>query len=214
MAIIHINKESLVKKWKEFYGEDFSKEYKGLSDSITDEVIIEKEGVIIFRGTQEELTQFVIDAQEIANYILLDVENDNISEDETPNLAVDTYQNFGFKYGKEIDLDELPESQNGKKLVRFKEWVCEMQFGRYHGNDRIAIELICHNTGESVAFATVNVPNISLKENEVIIKDYSENQGMFQALFNAGVVKLNRIDTQSEWVDFHICELLIEPKFN
>ena len=29
MAIIHINKESLVKKWKEFYGEDFSKEYKG-----------------------------------------------------------------------------------------------------------------------------------------------------------------------------------------
>ena len=26
MAIIHINKESLVKKWEEFYGEDFSKE--------------------------------------------------------------------------------------------------------------------------------------------------------------------------------------------
>ena len=103
MAIIHINKESLVKKWKEFYGEDFSKEYKGLSDSITDEVIIEKEGVIIFRGSQEELTQFVIDAQEIANYILLDVEHDNISEDETPNLAVDTYRNFGFKYGEKID---------------------------------------------------------------------------------------------------------------
>ena len=214
MAIIHINKESLEKKWKEFYGEDFSKEYKGLSDSINDEVIIEKEGVIIFRGNQEELTQFVIDAQEIANYILLDVEHDNISEDETPNLAVDTYQNFGFKYGKEINLDELPESENGKKLVRFKEWICEMKFGRYHGNDRIAIELICHNTGEPIATATVNVPNIPLKENEVIIKDYSENQGMFQALFNAGVVKLNRIDTQSEWVDFHICELLIEPKFD
>ena len=213
MAIIHINKESLVKKWKEFYGEDFSKEYKGLSDSITDEVIIEKEGVIIFRCTQEELTQFVIDAQEIANYILLDVEHDNISEDETPNLAVDTYQNFGFKYGKEIDLDELPESQNGKKLVRFKEWVCELQFGKYHGNHRTAIELVCHNTGELIATATVNVPSIELKENEVIIKDYSENQGMFQALFNAGIVKLNRIDTQSEWVDFHICELLIEPKF-
>ena len=25
--------------------------------------------------------------------------------------------------------------------------------------------------------------------------------------------KLNRIDNQSEWVDFYICELLIEPKF-
>ena len=212
MAIIHINKESLVKKWKEFYGEDFSKEYKGLSDSISDEVIIEKEGVIIFRGTQEELTQFVIDAQKIANYILLDVEHDNISEDETPNLAVDTYQNFGFKYGKEINLNELPESQNGKKLVRFKEWVCEMQFGKYP-NGRTAIELVDYKTYEPIATATVNVPGIPLKENEIIIKNYSENQGMFQALFNAGIVKLNRIDTQSEWVDFHICELLIEPKF-
>ena len=114
---------------------------------------------------------------------------------------------------KEIDLDELPESQNGKKLVRFKEWVCELQFGKYHGNDRIAIELVDHKTYEPIAFATVNVPEIPLKENEIIIKDYSENQGMFQALFNAGIVKLNRIDTQSEWVDFYICELLIEPKF-
>ena len=117
MAIIHINKESLVKKWKEFYREDFSKEYKGLSDSITDEVIIEKEGVIIFRGTQEELTQFVIDAQEIADCILIDVKHDNISEDETPNLAVDTYRNFGFKYGEKIDLainsiDQLLEEED------------------------------------------------------------------------------------------------------
>lgn len=212
MAIIHINKESLVKKWKEFYGEDFSKEYKGLSDSISDEVIIEKEGVIIFRSTQEELTQFIIDAQEIANYILLDVEHDNISEDETPNLAVDTYQNFGFKYGKEINLDELPESQNEKKLVRFKEWVCELQFGKYP-NGRTAIELVDYKTYEPIATATVNVPEIVLAENEIIIKDYSENQGMFQALYNAEIVKLNRIESNHDWVDFYICELLIEPKF-
>ena len=212
MAIIHINKESLVKKWKEFYGEDFSKEYKGLSDSITDEIIIEKEGVIIFRGTQEELTQFVIDAKQIADYILIDVTHDNISEDETPNLDVNTYRNFGFKYGGEINLDELPESENGKKLVRFKEWVCEMQFGKYP-NGRTAIELVDYKTYESIATATVNVPDIELKENEIIIKNYSENEGMFKSLFDARIVKLNRIDTQSEWVDFHICELLIEPKF-
>lgn len=212
MAIIFINKESLCNKWKDIYGENFYLNYKSLFDSIKDEVIIEKDGVIIFRGNQEELTQFVIDAQEIANYILLDVEHDNISEDETPNLDVDAYRNFGFKYGKEIDLDELPESENGKKLVRFKEWICELQFGRYHGNNRIAIELVDYKTYEPIAFATVNVPSIELKENEIIIKDYSENQGMFQALFNAGVVKLNRIDRNSQWVDFHICELLIEPK--
>ena len=112
----------------------------------------------------------------------------------------------------EENKNELPESENGKKLVRFKEWVCELQFGRYP-NGRTAIELVDYKTYEPIATATVNVPKIILEENEIIIKDYSENQGMFQALYNAGIVKLNRIDSQSEWVDFYICELLIEPKF-
>ena len=178
-----------------------------------DEIIIEQNGVVLFKATQNNLEQFIIDAKQIADYILLDVTHDNISEDETPNLAVDTYQNFGFKYGEEIDLDELPESENGKKLVRFKEWVCELQFGKYHGNDRIAIELVDYKTYEPIATATVNVPEIVLAENEIIIKDYSENQGMFQALYNAEIVKLNRIESNHDWVDFYICELLIEPKF-
>ena len=86
-----------------------------------DEIIIEQNGVVLFKATQNNLEQFIIDAKQIADYILLDVTHDNISEDETPNLDVDTYRNFGFKYGEEIDFDELPESENGKKLVRFKE---------------------------------------------------------------------------------------------
>lgn len=178
----------------------------------SDEIIIEQNGVVLFKATQNNLEQFIIDAKQIADYILIDVTHDNISEDETPNLDVDTYRNFGLKYGEEIDFDELPESENGKKLVRFKEWVCKLQFGRYP-NGRTAIELVDYKTYEPIATATVNVPEIVLAENEIIIKDYSENQGMFQALYNAGIVKLNRIDSQSEWVDFYICELLIEPKF-
>ena len=178
-----------------------------------DEIIIEQNGVVLFKATPNNLEQFIIDAKQIADYILINVTHDNISEDETPNLDVDTYRNFGFKYGEEINLDELPESENGKKLVRFKEWVCELQFGKYP-NGRTAIELVDYKTYEPIATATVNVPEIVLEENEIIIKDYSENQGMFQALYNAGIVKLNRIDTQSEWVDFYICELLIEPKFD
>ena len=99
MAIIHINKESLVKKWREFYGEDFSKEYKGLSDSISDEVIIEKEGVIIFRGTEKKLEQFIIDSFHIASHISCDIQAGWIENDEFSNLDFDSYKEFSDKYG-------------------------------------------------------------------------------------------------------------------
>ena len=212
MAIIHINKESLVKKWREFYGEDFSKEYKGLSDSITDEVIIEKEGVIIFKGTEKQLVDFVDDSKNIADCILLDTKYGNISDHMTPGISVETYEEYGLKYGTDSNYDNddnnLPDG-----LVRFKEWVCELQFGRYHGNDRIAIELVCHNNGEPIATATVNVPNIDLKENEIIIKDYSENKGILDALITAGIISSPQKHVKTGFVECPICLLLIEPSF-
>lgn len=71
-----------------------------------DEIIIEQNGVVLFKATQNNLEQFIIDAKQIADYILIDVTHDNISEDETPNLDVDTYRNFGFKYGEEEEIDQ------------------------------------------------------------------------------------------------------------
>jgi len=38
------------------------------------------------------------------------------------------------------------------------------------------------------AMCTVCMPEITLAENEVIIKDYSENEGILEALVEAGIV--------------------------
>jgi hypothetical protein len=60
--------------------------------------------------------------------------------------------------------------------------------GRY-GNGRIAIQLVDAEDGLPVAKASVNVPDANLAPDEIAIKDYFENEGMLDALLEAGVVE-------------------------
>lgn len=53
--------------------------------------------------------------------------------------------------------------------------------------------------------ATVNVPGLS--ENEVAIKNYSENEGILSALIEHGVVKEPHRHINSGFVKIPICEL-------
>ena len=64
-----------------------------------DEVIIEQNGVILFRGTQKELEQFVIDSFHIASHISCDIQAGLIEDDEFSNLDFDSYKEFSDKYG-------------------------------------------------------------------------------------------------------------------
>lgn len=82
--------------------------------------------------------------------------------------------------------------------VKFMDWNCTAMAKRYTNNGRTAIELIETDTGEPIAISTVNLVEEALGPNEVIIKDYSENTGMREALINAGVIhpeELRRIET-------------------
>ena len=54
-------------------------------------------------------------------------------------------------------------------------------FERYQ-NNRIAIELVDKNDGEPICMATVNIPEAPLADNEIIIKNYSENEGVLEFL--------------------------------
>lgn len=63
---------------------------------------------------------------------------------------------------------------------------CSVKLGKYP-NGRTAIELICED-GSPMATATINIPEIVLEPNEVILKTYSENEGMLEALREAGIV--------------------------
>lgn len=76
---------------------------------------------------------------------------------------------------------------NTPREIIFKRWKCHAIYGKY-GNGRTAIELIGAGSGEPIAVATVNLPQQPLKQTEVFIKEYSENEGMTQALFDADII--------------------------
>lgn len=78
----------------------------------------------------------------------------------------------------------------GKEIV-FKSWKCVMTSDRYaNGNKTIYLGLIDKETREPVAHCTVNTPETPVSFPHVLIKEYSENEGMTKALIDAGIVEL------------------------
>ncbi|MEI8194279.1 MAG: hypothetical protein WCI73_00055 [Phycisphaerae bacterium] len=95
--------------------------------------------------------------------------------------------------------------------VKFREWDCVLKELRYT-NGRTALTLLDAQTRDSVACATVNLPDRALGPNEVFIKDWSENEGMLTALEAAGVVRPTGEMVQSGFVAIPKCELLIPER--
>lgn len=89
-------------------------------------------------------------------------------------------------------------------MVKFKQWNCDVEFGNY-SNGRIAISLV---DPEPIAVATVNLPDVVLQHDEVIIKDYSENTGMLDALIESGYVSEPIRMVQTGYVSCPVCKLL------
>jgi hypothetical protein len=63
-----------------------------------------------------------------------------------------------------------------------------VSIGEYADNGRPAIELFDVIEGSPYAVASVNLPHIHLEENEVLIKDYSENEGVMNFLLKNNIV--------------------------
>ena len=94
--------------------------------------------------------------------------------------------------------------------VKFKEWLCNINFKQY-SNERIAIQLTEVGTNEPILTATVNLPQVELKQDEIAIKNYSENEGIAEVLYKAGIISLPLRYVQSGFVQIPICNLLISP---
>jgi len=108
------------------------------------------------------------------------------------------------------------KSQQGLNQIEvlFRQWKCYVQI-RYYDNDRIAIVLIDATDKDTVAVATINVPKYPLKDGEVIIKNYSENEGMLQCLIKAGVISAPVAYVQTGFVTCPVCKLLVQvQQFN
>ena len=74
-----------------------------------------------------------------------------------------------------------------------------VKLGKY-SNGRVAIHLDDVNDGYPYATATVNIDNVLLDDDEVLIKDYSENEGMLNFLIKNNIVTPTPNGVQSGFV--------------
>jgi len=99
-----------------------------------------------------------------------------------------------------------------KKIV-FNGTELQVSFSAYsmHDGQRTAIVLNNASTGERYMVATVNLPQEPLKEDEVLIKNWSENEGIYQALVSAGIISQAIDHVATGFVYALKCKLLVEP---
>ena len=97
--------------------------------------------------------------------------------------------------------------------MKFKKWDCAVELGQY-SNGRLAISLVSAHSdedldiyqGEPIATATVNVPEITVNASQVIIKDYSENEGILKFLQDNGFVSEKTKTHSLGFVEVHVAE--------
>lgn len=93
-----------------------------------------------------------------------------------------------------------------QKTVKFRDWNCVV-VKREYDNGRPALQLIDAEDGSPIARATVNLPDVELGPNQVIVKSYSENEGMLEALVAADVALPVRM-IRTGFVEVPVCELM------
>jgi len=74
-----------------------------------------------------------------------------------------------------------------------------VKLGKY-ANGRTAIQILDAIDGQPYATATVNIDYVLLADNEVLIKDYSENEGMLDFLIKNNIVSFTPNGVQSGFV--------------
>lgn len=79
---------------------------------------------------------------------------------------------------------------------------------RSYANGRPAVVLVHSSDQSPVACATVNLPDVALAADEILVKDYSENQGILAALVAAGIVITTGRTVSCGFAQAHVCRLL------
>lgn len=85
---------------------------------------------------------------------------------------------------------------------------CIIERGEY-SNGRPALVLVDAATYERQATATVNLPEVDCPAGHAFIKNYSENEGMLEALVAAGVISEPIAWIEGGYATFPLCKILI-----
>ena len=95
--------------------------------------------------------------------------------------------------------------------ITFKKYGCRIVFSEYT-NGRTAIILQDLDDLSTIAVATINIPDHKLDPDEVIIKDYSENDGILECLVLNKVISEPIRFIQTGHIVAPVCLLLIKPE--
>lgn len=83
-----------------------------------------------------------------------------------------------------------------------------------YGNKRPAI-LIEDEMGLPYMTASINVPQLELKDDEVVIKDYSENEGVYEWLLERNIIQpLHRVHRVGMDIGCPVCVLNPKDEWN
>jgi hypothetical protein len=77
----------------------------------------------------------------------------------------------------------------------------------YADNKRKGLMLRDVHTHEPITKASLNLPNYKLAVDEVIIKDYSENEGIMKWLLKHDIVTQTRRESPEGMVDVYVCKV-------
>jgi len=82
-----------------------------------------------------------------------------------------------------------------------------------YANGRVRLDLLDLMDGFPHSIATVNLPDVLLEDNEILVKDYSENEGMLDFLTANNIVIPTDKGVHSGFVWIPVCKLNPESEW-
>lgn len=89
--------------------------------------------------------------------------------------------------------------------IKFRDYKCKVVYSRYANNKRLAIALYDEEDYQPVATCTTNVSDEPLEYNEVIIKNWSENEGILNLLIDNNIIYPSHRTIQLGYVEAYVC---------
>jgi len=82
---------------------------------------------------------------------------------------------------------------------------CSLQFHKYQNNQPA---LVIYHEDDVLLKASVNMPELSLPPGYIFIKNWSENEGILEALIENQVIEPPKCYIPSGFVNVYVCKLI------
>ena len=99
-----------------------------------------------------------------------------------------------------------------QQIIIYQGKTLYLDWGVYASNNQTSLTLMWFDDemGMLVPYMTVtkNIEHVELEEDEIIVKNYSENEGILPVLIKAGIIAKPHETVSSGYVKLNICQLI------